>query len=138
MAGNPMAPSQRLFMGATPYSDAAGAGVTFRVWAPFAQQVAVIGQFNNWSPNATMLSSEGNGYWSVDVPGATVGQQYKFVVFNPAKVQDRASFSEPHQYATGFAAVLVNGVVVVKDDQHTGARPAKALRHGPAAANQDR
>src|SRR2546427_11101690 len=84
MAGNPIAPSQRLFMGATPYSDAAGAGVTFRVWAPFAQQVAVIGQFNNWSPNATMLSSEGNGYWSVDVPGATVGQQYKFVVFNPA------------------------------------------------------
>jgi N-acyl-D-amino-acid deacylase len=66
------------------------------------------------------------------------GNWADIVVFDPAKVQDRASFSEPHQYATGFAAVLVNGVVVVKDDQHTGARPGKALRHGPAAASQDR
>src|SRR5258708_25595861 len=79
-----MPASQRPFMGATPYQDGAGAGVTFRVWAPFAQQVSVAGEFNNWSTNTRPLSSEGNGYWSADVPGATVGQQYKFVVFNPA------------------------------------------------------
>lgn len=84
MTRNSMSASQRPFMGATPYQDNAGAGVTFRVWAPFAQQVAVAGQFNNWSPSVNALYSEGNGYWSVDVPGATVGQQYKFVVFNPA------------------------------------------------------
>ncbi len=84
-----MPASQRPFMGATPYQDGAGAGVTFRVWAPFAQQVSVAGEFNNWSTNTRPLSSEGNGYWSADVPGATVGQQYKFVVFNPANNQLR-------------------------------------------------
>jgi N-acyl-D-amino-acid deacylase len=49
-------------------------------------------------------------------------------VFDPDKVQDLSQFSDPHHYATGFAAVLVNGVVVVRNDQHTGARPGKALR----------
>ena len=50
------------------------------------------------------------------------------VVFDPAKVQDHATFEKPHQYATGFAHVFVNGVEVVKDDQHTGAKPGRALR----------
>jgi N-acyl-D-amino-acid deacylase len=51
------------------------------------------------------------------------------VVFDPAKIQDRATFSDPHHYATGLAWVLVNGVPVVKADAHTGARPGKVLRH---------
>ena len=50
------------------------------------------------------------------------------VVFDPAKVQDRAGFNDPHHYATGFAWVLVNGVAVVKNDVHTGARPGKIVR----------
>lgn len=50
------------------------------------------------------------------------------VVFDPAKVQDQATFAEPHQYATGFAWVLVNGVPVVEADAHTGARPGRTLR----------
>lgn len=67
-------------MGATPYQDTAGAGATFRVWAPFAQRVFVAGEFNNWLTNATPLFSENNGFWSVDVAGAAVGNQYKFVI----------------------------------------------------------
>jgi N-acyl-D-amino-acid deacylase len=54
------------------------------------------------------------------------------VVFDPAKVQDHSRFNDPHHYATGFAAVLVNGVVVVRNDQHTGARSGKALRREAA------
>ena len=54
-------------------------------------------------------------------------------VFDSAKVQDNATFSEPHQYATGLAWVLVNGVPVVQADAHTGARPGRVLRHGEAA-----
>jgi N-acyl-D-amino-acid deacylase len=50
------------------------------------------------------------------------------VVFDPAKVQDKATFEKPHQYATGFAHVFVNGVEVVKNDQHTGAKPGRALK----------
>ena len=49
------------------------------------------------------------------------------VIFDPAKVQDNATFDDPHHYATGFRAVLVNGVPVIKDDQHTNARPGKPV-----------
>lgn len=50
------------------------------------------------------------------------------VVFDPAKVQDRSDFNDPHHYATGFAWVFVNGVAVVTNDVHTGARPGKIVR----------
>ncbi len=71
-------------MGANPYIDAAGPGVTFRVWAPFASGVAVAGSFNAWSSTANPLASEGNGFWSADILGADTGDQYKFVVTNPS------------------------------------------------------
>ncbi|MCD6051687.1 MAG: N-acyl-D-aspartate/D-glutamate deacylase [Verrucomicrobia bacterium] len=57
------------------------------------------------------------------------GMKADVVVFDLAKVQDNATFTEPHQYATGFKLVLVNGEAVVKDDHHTQARPGKMLRH---------
>ena len=50
------------------------------------------------------------------------------VVFDPAKVTDKATFKEPHQYAVGFKLVVVNGVVVVEDDKHLGARPGRVIR----------
>src|SRR6266853_1728989 len=56
------------------------------------------------------------------------GNWADLVVFNPATVQDNATFSDPHHYASGFAAVIVNGVIVVKDDAHTGARPGMIVR----------
>jgi 1,4-alpha-glucan branching enzyme len=70
--------SDRPYMGAIPYAG----GTTFRVWAPFAGQVSVAGDFNSWSAASNPLFSENNGYWSVDVPGAGVGQQYKFIISN--------------------------------------------------------
>src|SRR5579863_284399 len=76
--GRAMPASQRPFMGAIPFAG----GVTFRVWAPFASEVLVAGEFNSWSLTSTPLFSEDNGYWSADVPGAIVGQQYKFVISN--------------------------------------------------------
>ncbi len=51
------------------------------------------------------------------------------VIFDPATVQDQATFREPHQYATGFHRVLVNGITVVKEDAVTGNRPGHPLRH---------
>jgi N-acyl-D-amino-acid deacylase len=49
------------------------------------------------------------------------------VVFDPATIADRATFDKPHQYAVGMKHVLVNGVQVLKDGEHTGAKPGRAL-----------
>ena len=55
------------------------------------------------------------------------------VIFNPATLQDNATFNDPHHYATGFAAVIVNGVVVVQDDAHTRAHPGMIVRRKAAS-----
>lgn len=52
------------------------------------------------------------------------------VVFDPARIQDHATFDKPQQYATGVKDVFVNGVQVLKDGEHTGARPGRVVR-GP-------
>ena len=52
------------------------------------------------------------------------------VVFDPARIQDHATFEKPHQYATGVAHVFVNGVQVLKGGEHTGAKPGRVVR-GP-------
>jgi N-acyl-D-amino-acid deacylase len=54
------------------------------------------------------------------------------VVFDPATIADRATFEKPHQYPVGMRHVFVNGVQVLKDGEHTGATPGRALK-GPGA-----
>jgi 1,4-alpha-glucan branching enzyme len=55
-------------------------GVSFRVWAPFAEAVDVTGSFNGWSEAA--MTSEGDGYWAVDIKEAQAGQEYKYIIHN--------------------------------------------------------
>ncbi|MFL6539920.1 MAG: amidohydrolase family protein [Chthoniobacterales bacterium] len=52
------------------------------------------------------------------------------VVFDPETIGDRATFAEPHQYAVGMKHVFVNGKQVLKDGEHTNAKPGRAL-YGP-------
>ncbi len=54
------------------------------------------------------------------------------VVFDPATIADRATYEKPHQYAVGMRHVFVNGVQVLRDGEHTGALPGRALK-GPGA-----
>lgn len=51
-------------------------------------------------------------------------------VFDPDGIQDHATFVEPHQYATGMVHVFINGRLVLKDGEHTGATPGRVVR-GP-------
>ena len=49
-------------------------------------------------------------------------------VFDPARIADRATYDDPHQYAVGVSSVLVNGEVVVDGGDHTGVLPGRVLR----------
>jgi N-acyl-D-amino-acid deacylase len=51
-------------------------------------------------------------------------------VFDPARIADRATYERPHQYAAGMRHVFVNGVQVLRDGEHTGAKPGRFVR-GP-------
>lgn len=52
------------------------------------------------------------------------------VIFDPETIQDHATFSNPHQLATGVLHVFVNGMQVLKDGEHTGKTPGRVVR-GP-------
>jgi N-acyl-D-amino-acid deacylase len=56
-------------------------------------------------------------------------------IFDPLKVNDLATFENPHQYATGMVHVFVNGVQVLAEGEHTNAKPGKVIR-GPGWRNR--
>jgi N-acyl-D-amino-acid deacylase len=56
------------------------------------------------------------------------GMKADIVIFDAAKVQDKADFANPHQYAEGFREVIVNGELVISGGQLTKARPGRAIR----------
>jgi N-acyl-D-amino-acid deacylase len=58
------------------------------------------------------------------------GYYADLAIFDPARIADRATYEKPHQYAVGMRHVFVNGVQVLKDGEHTGARPGRFV-HGP-------
>jgi len=60
----------------------------------------------------------------------TVGNYADIVIFDPNTVQDHATYDKPHQYATGVSDVFVNGVQVLKNNEHTDALPGRFLK-GP-------
>jgi N-acyl-D-amino-acid deacylase len=61
------------------------------------------------------------------------GNYADIVIFDAAKIKDNATFEKPHQYAEGMLYVFVNGVQVLKDGEHTGAKPGRFVK-GPGYA----
>ncbi|MBA3886676.1 MAG: D-aminoacylase [Acidobacteria bacterium] len=55
------------------------------------------------------------------------GMKADIAMFDPATVRDAATFENPHQYAVGFSHVIVNGQIIVEDDNMTPARPGRVL-----------
>jgi N-acyl-D-amino-acid deacylase len=76
----------------------------------------------SWLP-ATNLGIRGRG-------ALLPGYYADVVVFDPKTVQDHATYEKPDQLATGVRDVFVNGVQVMKDGAHTGAKPGRVV-HGP-------
>jgi len=67
-------------MGAIPHD----AGVAFRVWAPHAEGVSVVGSFNTWEAGKHPLTRENpEGYWYTDVPVAKIGDEYRYALKTP-------------------------------------------------------
>jgi N-acyl-D-amino-acid deacylase len=81
-----------------------------------------------WLP-ATNLKLRGRGV-------LRPGYYADVVVFDPATIQDHATFEKPQQLATGVDSVFVNGTQVVKDGKHTGAKPGRVVR-GPGWTGWD-
>lgn len=93
-------------MGAIPLES----GVAFRVWAPHAESVAVVGTFNDFDAARHPLISEGNGYWHAEVEAAKGGDEYKFEIKNGGQ---RLSRIDP--YARQVTNSVGNGVIY-RDD----------------------
>jgi N-acyl-D-amino-acid deacylase len=58
------------------------------------------------------------------------GYYADLAIFDPGKIRDYATFENPQEYSTGMVHVFVNGIQVLKDGEHTGAKPGKVIR-GP-------
>jgi len=72
-----------------------GGGVRFAVWAPNANEVSVIGDFNDWDATADPLSPvDSTGIWEGVVQGATLGQRYKYLVAGREKADPLALRAE--------------------------------------------
>jgi len=63
------------------------------------------------------------------------GYYADIVIFDPQKIEDHATFEKPHQYATGMIDVFVNGVQVLKDGEHTNAKPGRFIK-GPGYSGE--
>ena len=68
-------------MGATPHES----GVAFRVWAPHADAVYVVGSFNDWSNDTHPMDREGEGYWYADISLAAIGDEYRYRIVSGDK-----------------------------------------------------
>ncbi|HSN43170.1 MAG TPA: alpha-amylase family glycosyl hydrolase, partial [Propionibacteriaceae bacterium] len=94
-------------------------GVGFRVWAPHASSVAVLGEFNDWHQDADLMERDDAGYWYAFVPGAAVGQKYKFWLTNGDD-----SFARRDPYASevtnsvGDSIIYDHGAFDWEDTEH--------------------
>ena len=89
-------------MGSVPHAG----GVAFRVWAPHALRTSVIGSFNDWDGTRHPTRAEENGNWFVDVAGARVGDQYRYLLSTPT-----GEFKRIDPYAPEVTGSVGNAVV---------------------------
>src|SRR6185369_1896911 len=81
-------------------------GVAFRVWAPHANRVSVIGSFNGWDSVKHPMQSEEKGYWYADVAEAVAGDEYKFML-----TTSMGDYTRIDPYAREVTSSVGNAVV---------------------------
>ncbi|WP_020470052.1 alpha-amylase family glycosyl hydrolase [Zavarzinella formosa] len=92
----------RAGMGAIPHKT----GVAFRVWAPHAEAVSVIGSFNEWNPKTHPMKKEEEGYWYADIAKVKPGAEYRYLLTTP-----NGELSRIDPYAREVTNSIGNGVV---------------------------
>ena len=114
-------------------------GCRFAVWAPNAEHVAVVGDFNGWNPGADPLQRTGSGLWQGLVPSAHLGQRYKYHVRRGAYQADK---TDPYAFALeppadtgssveGLSSVITDLGYSWQDDGWMASRQGPATLHGP-------
>jgi len=107
--------------GATPRKG----GCRFAVWAPHADEVFVVGSFNDWSPDAHPMDTKPDGTWSADVPGAKPGDEYRYRI-----IASGSEYSRIDPYARRVTSSVGNAVI-----PHFPAR-TEAPQFTPAPLNE--
>lgn len=98
-------------LGATPREG----GTVFRVWAPHAEAVAVVGSFNDWDAAAAPMTRAADGTWLADVAGAGPGDPYRFLL---QTAQGERSRIDPR--AREVTSSVGNGVIADPDHDWHG------------------
>jgi 1,4-alpha-glucan branching enzyme len=115
---------QRLYdkLGAHPMTLDNVTGVGFAVFAPNAQRVSVVGDFNFWEPRRHPMRKRGNGYWELFVPRAEVGDRYKFDIIG-AHGESLMWKSDPLAFAAEMRPATAS--IVVDETQIATPRPSR-------------
>jgi 1,4-alpha-glucan branching enzyme len=82
------------------------AGVLFRLWAPHAKSVSVVGSFNTWDPQKNPMNLLGEGIWESLIPGVHVGDQYRYLI-----ITESGEFNRIDPYAREVTNSTGNAIV---------------------------
>ena len=101
-------------MGAHPKKYKGKSGMYFAVWAPHAEQIGVVGDFNSWNPEANpMQPLADSGIWEAFVPGIATGELYKYAITTKSgKILFKAdpyAFSEEYRPGTASVTTDISG-----------------------------
>jgi 1,4-alpha-glucan branching enzyme len=109
-------------LGAHPLTLEGIAGVGFVVFAPNARRVSVVGDFNYWDGRRHAMRVRGNGFWEIFIPGARVGDKYKYEVLSPGGLMplksDPYAFAAEQRPATASIVMDINTIERPRPLQH--------------------
>ncbi len=124
-------------LGAHPGRHGGREGVFFAVWAPDAERVSVVGDFNNWDQQSHALRSSGaSGIWQGFVPGVRRGTRYKYHVasrYRNYRVDKTDPFAWRNEEPPGTASVIWDLDYPWQDQDWMGKRAAVNGHQAPAA-----